>query len=920
MPAPEQLARQNIDRMLEAAGWLVQDMKTLNPGAAPGVAVREYPTDTGPADYALLVDRNPVGIIEAKKEGVALTAVQDQAGRYATSALKYTVKSGALPFVFESTGIETRFTDNRDPKPRARGVFSFPRPETLKSQLESADTFRKRLKGLPALDPAGLRTCQINAITRLEESLAHNRPKALVQMATGSGKTFTAITSVYRLLKHAKAKRILFLVDTKNLGEQTEQEFQMFKPNDDNRKFTELYSVQRLSSNSIGSSNQVCISTIQRMYSILKGESLDESAEQEALFETQVQSNQAREVAYNPKYPPEFFDIVIVDECHRSIYNLWKQVLDYFDAFLIGLTATPDSRTFAFFNENVVSEYSHEDAVADGVNVPYDIFTIETEITQRGSRIAAKEFVDHRSRQTRRNRWAQLDEEFTYTGTQLDRDVVNPSQIRNIVRTLKERLQTEIFPDRKEVPKTLIFAKTDSHADDIIQIVREEFGEGNEFCKKVTCNPANEDDPKTVLQSFRNEYYPRVAVTVDMIATGTDVRPLEVLLFMRDVRSRNYFEQMKGRGTRIQDLDNLRKVSPSATTDKTHFVIVDAVGVCKSVKTESRALERKRDVPLKDLMLNVVMGARDEDTMTSLGNRLARLNHQLDPKEQAAFKEKTGGKTLPDVVHGLFDAHNPDRQVEVARQRFNLQASAQPNAEQIQAAQNEMALAAAQVFDNADLRTFVDNARRSHEQVIDKVNTDTVLFAGFDAKAKEQAEALVQDFQTYITAHRDTITALGILYAEPYRRRELTYQMIRDLCDTLRRDRPRLVPFIVWQAYERLEKVAGQRPENELVALVSLLRRVLNIDSALTPFDAMVNRNFMAWTMDRHKGNAPKFTEEQMEWLRLIKDHIATSMHIDRDDFEFSPFVEKGGLGKAWQLFLEGLDPILDELNTRLLA
>ena len=920
MPTAEQLARQKIDQMLTEAGWVIQDMKSLNPGASLGVVVREYRTDSGPADYALLLERQPIGIIEAKKEGVALSGVQEQSGRYATGSLKYAVNKGILPFVFESTGAETRFTDNRDPSPRAREIFSFPRPETLKERLEQPDTFRERLKHMPTLDKTGLRVCQERAITQLEASLAHNRPKALVQMATGSGKTFTAISSAYRLLKFAKAKRILFLVDTKNLGEQTEQEFQMFKPNDDNRKFTELYPVQRLSSNSMAASSQVCISTIQRMYSILKGESLDESAEQESLFETKFQSDRPLDVVYNPKYPPEFFDIVIVDECHRSIYNLWKQVLDYFDGFLIGLTATPDVRTFAFFNENVVSEYSHEDAVADGVNVPYDVYTIETEITQKGSRIAAKEYVDFRSRQTRRKRWAQIDEEMVYAPTLLDRDVVNPSQIRNIIRTLKDRLQKEIFPDRKEVPKTLIFAKTDSHADDIIQIVREEFGEGNDFCKKVTCNPANDDDPKTVLQSFRNEFYPRVAVTVDMIATGTDVRPLEVLLFMRDVKSRNYFEQMKGRGTRIQDLDNLRKVSPSASTDKTHFVIVDAVGVCKSVKTDSRPLERKRDVSLKDLMLNVVMGNRDEDTMTSLANRLARLNHQLDEKERAAFKQQASGKTLPDVVHALFDAHNPDRHVEEARKRFGLAEGANPTGEQLIAAQTEMALDAAKVFDSAELRTFIENARRSHEQVIDKVNVDTVLFAGFDGQAREQAAALVHDFKAYIAANRDTLTALGILYSEPYRRRELTYQMIRDLCDTIRRDRPRLAPAIVWQAYARLEQVAGQRPENELVALVSLLRRVLDIDSILTPLDAMVNRNFKAWTMDKHKGNAPKFTEEQMEWLRLIKDHIATSMHMDRDDFEFSPFVEKGGLGKAWQMFGEELDSLLDEANSRFLA
>ena len=299
-------------------------------------------------------------------------------------------------------------------------------------------------------------------------------------MATGSGKTFTAITAIYRLLKFAGAKRILFLVDTKNLGEQAEQELMAFTPNDDQRKFTELYNVQRLNSSYIANDSHVCISTIQRMYSILKGEELDEANELTNPNELQPVGKE-RLVAYNEAIPIEHFDFIVIDECHRSIYNLWKQVLDYFDAFLIGLTATPDNRTYAFFDENVVSNYSHEQAVADGVNVGYQIYTIETEITKNGAIVQAQEYVDRRHRLTRQQRWEQLDEDVQYSGKQLDRDIVNFSTIRNIIKAFKSKLRTELFPARKEVPKTLVFAKSDSHADDIIRIVREEFGEGNDF-------------------------------------------------------------------------------------------------------------------------------------------------------------------------------------------------------------------------------------------------------------------------------------------------------------------------------------------------------------------------------------------------------------------------------------------------------
>jgi len=641
---PEQRARFTIDGMLEKAGWAVQNKKQIDFSAGPGIAIREYDTDAGPADYALFVDRKAVGVIEAKPEswGHRITPVEEQSGRYAAARLKWVKNEKPLPFIYESTGAITRFTDGRDPKPRSREIFSFPRPETMGDWLSKSAPLRARLQTIPSLNHAGLRNCQITAIENLEKSFKEDRPRALIQMATGSGKTYTAITSVYRLLKHADARRVLFLVDTRNLGEQAEQEFMAYVPNDDNRKFTELYNVQRLKSSHVAKDSQVCISTIQRMYSLLKGEELDEAAEETNPAESLVRPRKPVPIAYNSKIPPEFFDFIVIDECHRSIYNLWRQVLEYFDAYLIGLTATPDSRTYGFFRKNVVSEYGHEQAVADGVNVGNEIYIIETERTKEGGTLKAEQLVEKREILTRRKRWERQDEDEAYSAKQLDRDIVNPDQIRTVIRTFRDKLQ-EIFPGRREPPKTLIFAKTDSHADDIIQTVREEFGEGNEFCKKVTYRA--DEDPKSTLAQFRNDYNPRIAVTVDMIATGTDVKPLECLLFMRDVKSRNYFEQMKGRGTRTLDHDNLKKVTPSANSAKTHYVIVDAIGVTKSLKTASRPLIAKPSVSLKDLAMGVMMGARDEDTVSSLAGRLARLNVQLDEDQKARIRERSGTTT-----------------------------------------------------------------------------------------------------------------------------------------------------------------------------------------------------------------------------------------------------------------------------------
>ena len=571
---PEQVARDQIDAALRAAGWVVQDFKAVDIHNNVGVAVREYQTNEGPADYVLFVHQTPVGIIEAKRAeaGASITTVEEQVMSYMRAGMKF-VDTSSLHFSYISTGVLTRFTDLRDPKPRHREVFSFHRPETLWAYQRGDKSLRRRLQDLPPLDETGLRPAQITAVRELEKSFAENKPRALIQMATGAGKTYTACTFTYRLLKHARARRVLFLVDTRNLGEQAEQEFMAYQPRDDNRKFTELYTVQRLTSPFISGDAQVVISTIQRLYSILQGEDLREGAEDDNPNESSWRKRDPMPVEYNPANPVGQFDFIVIDEAHRSIYNLWRQVLDYYDAFLIGLTATPDSRTYGFFNGNVVSEYTYEESVTDGVNVPFDVHTIETRITHQGSVIdKSEQRVETREKLSRKKRWEELDEDLSYEGRQLDRDVVTPDQIRTVVREYR-RILPGYFPDRHdarggfEVPKTLIFAKTDSHADDIIQIIRQELGEGDDFVKKVTYKI--DEDPKTVLNQFRNQYHPRIAVTVDMIATGTDVRPLECLLFMRDVKSRNYFEQMKGRGTRVVETDDLKKVSPSADAKPT---------------------------------------------------------------------------------------------------------------------------------------------------------------------------------------------------------------------------------------------------------------------------------------------------------------------------------------------------------------
>lgn len=916
---PEEKARQKIDQLLEAAGWKIQDLEQLNLGEGLGVAVREFRMTDGAADYALFIDRKLVGVVEAKAEGTTLGGVAEQSAGYLSSVpANIPYAQLPLPFSYESTGVETYFRDLRDPDSRSRLVFAFHKPETLQEWLTEEETLRARLKKMPPLVEGNLYQCQIEAIKNLETSFALSRPRALIQMATGSGKTFTAVSFVYRLIKEAKGRRILFLVDRSNLGRQTLREFQQYVTPDDGRKFTELYNVQHMTSNKFDPVSRVCITTIQRLYSMLRGEEeFDEQLEEGSLFDKSPADQRPKEVSYNPKIPIETFDFIITDECHRSIYHLWRQVLEYFDGFIIGLTATPSKQTLGFFNKNLVMEYNHERAVADGVNVGYEVYRIKTKIGSEGSKVEAGNWIDKRDRHTRKRRWEQLDEELKYDRSQLDRNVVAPDQIRTAIRTFRDKMFTEIFPGRTEVPKTLIFAKDDSHAEDIVQVVREEFGKGNDFCKKITYMTTGEK-PEDLIASFRNSYNPRIAVTVDMISTGTDIKPLECLVFMRDVKSAVYFEQMKGRGTRVISSTDFKAVTPDAKT-KTHFVIVDAVGVCETDKTETRSLERKKGISFEKLLMSVALGNRDEDTLTSLADRLARLNREIDEKARNEIKDVSNGMSITQIIGGLFDAFDPDKQEDKAKEIFKTE---NPNEEQLKSAQYELLKVACEPFDNAKLRNSILAIHQQNVQIIDTVSIDTLLSAGFDEKAKERSRTIVDTFEQFIERNKDELTALQIIFSRPYGRRKLTYEEIRQLADAIEKPPYHLTTDEVWKAYEQLEKskVRNASPQRLLTDIVSLVRFATHKSDVLEPFPEIVDQRFNKWLGEHQKRTGMQFTSEQKEWLGMIKNHIATSLSVGIDDFELQPFQARGGAVKAYQLFDGDLDGIIMELNEVLVA
>jgi type I restriction enzyme R subunit len=946
---PEDKARKTIDDLLSKAGWTIQDREEVNVSAARGVAIREFPLKSGYgfADYLLYVDGSPAGVVEAKKEGETLSGYEIQTEKYSVGlpdVLKPYRKP--LPFCYQSTGIETRFTNLMEPDARSRPVFAFHRPETFADWLideakKPGSTLRARLKHMPPLIEEKLWPAQIEAIRNLEDSLAHGRPRALIQMASGGGKTFTACNFCYRLIKHAGAQRILFLVDRNNLGRQAKGEFEQFTTPEEHRKFTELYNVQRLQSNKLDPVAKVCITTIQRLYAMMRGdEELDPEIEEKPLGSLESLIKKPVPVSYNPAIPIEFFDFIVVDECHRSIYNLWRQVLEYFDSFLVGLTATPSQQTLGFFHQNLVSEYTREQAMADGVNVGFDVYRIRTVVSEYGSTVIAGLWVDKRDRQSRKVRWEQLDQDFTYASRQLDQDVVAPDQIRTIIRTFKERLFTEIFPGRTEVPKTLIFAKDDSHAEDIVNIVREEFGKGNDFCQNITYRtgtvrvPVKKKLPdgteveefvyknigavtaEELLTSFRNSYFPRIAVSVDMIATGTDVRPLECVMFLREVKSRNLFEQMTGRGTRVVTATELKAVTPDAEA-KTHFIIVDAVGACETDLVDTHPLEKKPSVSFEKLLDAVAFGNREKDVLSSLASRLARLDRQLNKEDQQIIAGVAGGKPLAAITHGLVDALDPDNQIEAAKKTTGVE---EPPPEAIEkAAVALLAEAAKPLATNPALRNKLIELKKSYEQTIDTVTKDEVLEAGFSAAAKEKARSVVESFEKFIQEHKDEITALQILYSRPYSQR-LTLKGIKDLASAIEKPPRGWTPQVLWRAYETLEKSKVRGSGGKVLAdIVSLVRFTLHQENELRPFHDQVNERFAQWLMQQEtKGR--KFSDEQRQWLEAIRDHIAASVAIQVDDFDYVPFAQRGGLGKANQIFGKDLGPLLSELNEVLAA
>lgn len=897
---PEGVARRFIDDKLRASGWQIQDYNERNI-SLPGVAVREFPTSgrTEPVDYALFVQGKIVGIIEAKKAGVPLTGVESQSRTY----LSNLVRDGYRPiFTYESTGIQTRFSDTRDPDYRSRNVLTFHRPDSLHRRYKEQDTLRSRLRhNIPQELPHALRPCQKDGIRGLEKSLENGRLRSLIHMTMGSGKTRMTVAESYRLLKFARARRILFLVDRRELGRQAYAEYQRYAAPRENKKFTDLYNVQLLTSHHIEDASAVVISTIQRLYSIISNTTHTDEEDELSAFGSDT-DEPPRTVRYNNEMPIDMFDFIVVDEAHRSIYNKWRQVLEYFDAFVVGLTATPQDYTLAFFENNLVTSYTMQKSVLDDINVDYDCSRILTRINTDGVLIEEGEDIILVDRATGERQMTKATKEQLYAPADLDRKIEAEDHIRKVIESFKH-IQEEAFKRPKYVPKTLVFAKTLRHADTITSVIRDTYGKGNEFCRSITSATKNAEN---IINDFKNSVDFRIAVSVDMLGTGFDMPSLECLLFMRRIESSAYAEQMAGRGCRTINSDLLREITPDAA-GKDSYLIVDAAGALDALNSDrpSRLPTNKNNQNLGRLLNKAADGRASSTDLEALAIRLNTVKKRMSNQTRDMI-EKTASMKVEKIIDTIRINVDADNHRTQARQEFGRE----PTLEQIQQVKKKMLREASKPFYNPSLRAAILEAAKRDDLIVTQKQDE--IIGVYVANIKQHHDKFVE----FLQKHRDRLVALQIIYNTPYRLQDLTFQHLDDLSNAIKQPPYNLTPEKIWRAYESL---GGSRVKNnakvQLTDIISLVRYESGNQNMLAPYSEFVMEKFEKW-LETQKASGALLTHAHETWLRNIAEQISVSCRIDKNDIR-DAFHDVGGLVKFYDLFPNG-DQMLIQMHEEL--
>lgn len=853
---PEEKARIKIDQWFADAGWKVINRDDYEP-TCTAVAIREGLLKGNlEADYFLFINGKAVGVLEAKREETDAFAskVCEQAALYAKSVPNiYQTYQNPLPFIFTSNGKELYFCDFREKDSNFKQILSIPTPRELVKELGIEDTFA----GLPTLKKKGLRDCQYEAVTELEKSFRTDQKRALMVLATGAGKTYTACLAAYRMLSYTPMRRVLFLVDRNNLGKQAENEFGTFRLTENGDAFNTIFTVNRLRSSSIPSDSNVVISTIQRLFSFLKGEDIEDSDDDD-------DNEPAEEVTLppNPNLPHDYFDMIIIDECHRSIYGNWRKVLEYFDtARLVGLTATPIPETMAFFNNNRIVNYTLEKSILDGVNVDCRIYRIKTQVTENGGAILEGERLKEETRYTGEVKTVSSKEARTYTNKELNRSIINPAQIKLILSTYKDVVYKELFndpqrePNMDYLPKTLIFALNEAHATNIVQIAKEVFGRDDDrFVQKITYSAG---DSNELIRQFRNDKDFRIAVTCTLVATGTDVKPLEVVMFMRDVESEPLYIQMKGRGVRTIGDEQLRNVTPNAFS-KDCFYLVDAVGVTEHEKTTPVAADEPttKTITLKELLERISHGYIPDEYLKRLAATLARIYNKADnsQREEYARLAHEDMKVLSARIYDALEKGILPPFVDTNEPNLERKGLVSPLANHADARKYLLILAAG----------FVNTLMPGE---------DTLISKGFSV---EEAKSTTEAFETFCKEHADEIEALRIIYNNEGE--AITYSMLKDLENKLKLANNHFTSKQLWNSYaivnpKTVRRSTTKEESDALTNIIQLVRFAFHQIERLESVVATAKQYFNLWMGQTQR----EITDKQREVISRIVDYIASN-------------------------------------------
>lgn len=861
---PEEKARIIIDQMLEEAGWKVIERNEYTPNIT-AVAIREgLMKGKKKVDYFLFLRGKAIGLLEAKRAEIDVNAetVQEQAISYSHSCPNWCqawFPSIPLPIAYVANGKELMFCDTRGGNIEFEYCERIYTPKEIARRLDIADEFA----GLPTLHRKGLRACQFEAITQLEKSFQAGERRALMVLATGAGKTYTACLFAYRMLAFTPMHRVLFLVDRNNLGKQAENEFGTFRLTENGDPFNTIYGVSRLKSGQIPADSNVVISTIQRLFALLKGEDIVDTDEDCDYGEGEVI------LPDKLNLPPNFFDLIIIDECHRSIYGNWQKVLDYFStARLVGLTATPIPETKAFFNSNIVVNYTLEQSIVDGVNVDYRIYRIKTQTTEEGGAILEGDKLKRETRYTGSVETIKSQETRNYTKEELNRSIVNPAQIKLILETYKDAVYTELFTDPQRdanmdyLPKTLIFALNESHANNIVQIAKEVFARSdNRFVQKITYSSG---DSNELIRQFRNDKDFRIAVTCTLVATGTDIKPLEVVMFMRDVTSEPLYIQMKGRGVRTIGDEQLRNVTPNAHS-KDCFFLVDAVGVTEHAKGIPAPSGRPTSelVTLKKLLERLTHGDVKDEYLRLLASRLARISNKCDEDQRTEFALKAGSPMV-EIASRIFTA---------------LEEQSLPPYTDVNAPNTARKALVQALAEKPDAREYLLTLNAGFIDIIEE-GQDTLISKGF---SQEEAENTISAFEAYCKEHQDKIEALRLIYnrhAEP-----ITYAMLKDLENRLRLAHSKFSKTVLWESYaltraDSVRQLSTQEEKEALTNLIQLVRFAYEHIDQLESLCPTAMQRFNLWSGQKQR----PLSSEQQELMKEIVQYIAANGSSTIDD------------------------------------